>query len=126
MPHVWRLGWCADYPDENNWVYEVFNAEAGANRLRRGCVDDVCTELELSEFDQITEQAKTEQDPATREELYFQAEKILSEEEVAYIPIYFYTINRVTKPYLDRYYAPLGGNQFWLWSVDQEAKSAAG
>lgn len=126
MPHVWRLGWCADYPDENNWVYEVFNAEAGANRLRRGCVDDVCTEVELSEFDRITEQAKVEQDPAMREELYFQAEKLLSEEEVAYLPIYFYTINNVTKPYLDRYYAPLGGNQFWLWEIDMEAKSAAG
>jgi len=26
MPHIFRLGWCADYADENNWVYEVFNA----------------------------------------------------------------------------------------------------
>ena len=22
-PHVWRMGWCADYPDENNWIHEV-------------------------------------------------------------------------------------------------------
>ena len=35
MPHVWRLGWCADYADENNWVHEVFNSDAGANRRRR-------------------------------------------------------------------------------------------
>jgi hypothetical protein len=43
MPHIWRLGWCADYPDENNWVHEVFNATAGDNNLRRNCADDVCT-----------------------------------------------------------------------------------
>ena len=25
MFHVYRMGWCADYPDENNWVREVFH-----------------------------------------------------------------------------------------------------
>ena len=51
MPHVWRLGWCADYADNNNWVHEVFNNDEGANRLRRGCLDDTCTEVEELEFD---------------------------------------------------------------------------
>lgn len=125
MPHVWRLGWCADYSDENNWVHEVFNADAGANRLRRGCVDDVCTEVELSEFDELTEQAKAEQDAAVREDLYFQAEKILSEEEVAYLPIYFYTTVQVTKPYLERTYPSVAPPALFEWSIDMEAKKAA-
>ncbi len=30
MPHVWRFGWCADYPDANNWLNEVFAPETGA------------------------------------------------------------------------------------------------
>jgi oligopeptide transport system substrate-binding protein len=90
MPHIWRLGWCADYPDENNWVHEVFNAEAGANRLRRGCVDDVCTDVVTSRFDDLTSQAMAEQDPATRIALYLEAETILSETDANYIPIYFY------------------------------------
>jgi hypothetical protein len=25
MPHIYRMGWCNDYPDENNWVHDVFN-----------------------------------------------------------------------------------------------------
>jgi oligopeptide transport system substrate-binding protein len=125
MPHIWRLGWCADYPDENNWVYEVFNADAGANRLRRGCVDDVCTETTLSRFDELTAQASSEADPAVRIELYFEAEQLLSEVEVAYIPIYFYASMNVTKPWLTRDFPLLGGANFWEWEIDWDAKSAA-
>ncbi len=118
MPHIFRLGWCADYPDENNWVYEVFNADAGANRLRRGCVDDTCTEVVLQEFDILTEQAKGEQDPAVRKELYTEAERLLSEVEAAYIPIYFYTTVNVTKPELTRDYAGVGHNHWYWWSLE--------
>ncbi len=54
MPHVWRLGWCADYADENNWVHEVFNSDAGANRLRRNCLDPNCGETTTTAFDELT------------------------------------------------------------------------
>jgi oligopeptide transport system substrate-binding protein len=112
MPHIWRLGWCADYADENNWVHEVFNAQSGANRLRRNCSDDVCTEVTASEFDDLTVQAALESDPDVRAELYKQAETILAADEVAYAPIYHYTIVNVTKPWLQRNFPPLGGNDF--------------
>ena len=32
-PDIYRLGWCQDYPHANNWVHEVFNPDAGANRI---------------------------------------------------------------------------------------------
>jgi len=115
MPHVWRMGWCADYPDENNWIHEVFNADEGANRLRRVS----------GEFDALTVQAGREPDPEVRKELYFQAEKILAEDEVAYAPIYVYTIVSVTKPWLVRNYPLLGGNDFFNWTIDMDAKLAA-
>jgi oligopeptide transport system substrate-binding protein len=124
-PHVWRLGWCADYPDENNWVHEVFNATAGNNDLRRGCLDDTCTQIEPSAFDELTAAAAIETDPDKRAEMYREAERILAEDEVAYAPIYHYTIVRVTKPWLDRNYPLLGGNDFFNWKVDGAAKSAA-
>ena len=122
MPHVWRLGWCADYADQNNWVHEVFNAEAGANRLRRNCSDANCTEVGLSEFDELTYQAQVEQDPAVRAELYAEAERILSAEEAAFAPIYHYTIVNVTKPWVTRNFPPLGGNDFFNWTIDQAAQ----
>ena len=125
MPHIWRLGWCADYPDENNWVYEVFNSDAGANRLRRNCLDPNCTETTTSKFDELTKQAQVESDPAKRTELYREAERILSEEEAAVAFIYHYTQVNVTKPWLDRTFAALGGQPVWMWSIDWAAKAAA-
>jgi len=125
MPHVWRLGWCADYADQNNWVHEVFNNQEGANRLRRGCLDDTCTEVEPLEFDEITVQAGAEQDPEVRKELYKQAEKLLSEEEAAYAPIYYYTSVNLTKPWLTRTFQKLAGQHWDKWTLDWEAKKAA-
>jgi oligopeptide transport system substrate-binding protein len=122
MPHVWRLGWCADYADENNWVHEVFNSDAGANRLRRNCEDPNCGSTTTSEFDDLTVAAQVEEDPAKRAELYAQAEEILSAVEVAYAPIYHYTTVQVTKPWLQRNYPLIGGNDFFNWKIDMQAK----
>ena len=125
MPHIWRLGWGADYADENNWVHEVFNAQAGANRLRRNCSDDVCTEVTASEFDELTVQGAIETDPAARAEIYKRAEEILAAEEVAFAPIYHYTFVNVTKPWLDRNFPNLGGEwPFFQWTIDADAQSA--
>ncbi len=125
MPHIWRLGWCADYPDQNNWVHEVFNCEAGANRLRRNCLDPTCTEVKPSEFDELTRKAGIEQDPEKRKEMYKRAEKILVEEEAAMAPIYYYTMVTLTKPYLTRVINPLGLDHIYKWKLDWEAKKAA-
>jgi oligopeptide transport system substrate-binding protein len=121
-PHIFRLGWCADYADENNWVHEVFNSQEGANRLRRNCNDPNCGSATATEFDEITKQAQVESDPAVRAELYAQAEEILAVEETAYAPIYHYTFVRTTKPWLTRNYPSLGGNDFFNWSIDQAAQ----
>jgi oligopeptide transport system substrate-binding protein len=116
-PHIFRLGWCGDYPDENNWVYEVFHNEAGANRLRRGCLDDVCSQQVPAEFEQVTEQAKGEPNPTTRKDLYLQAESLLAEDEAAYIPLYFYGSFVATKPYLERTYPVFAGYDIATWRI---------
>ncbi len=125
VPHIWRMGWCADYADENNWIHEVFNAQAGANRLRRNCVDANCSDATASEFDELTVQAGIEQDPAKRIELYAQAEEMLAAEEVAYAPIYHFTTVQVNKPWLTRNFPPVGGNDFFRWTLDAAAKAEA-
>jgi oligopeptide transport system substrate-binding protein len=126
VPHVFRMGWCADYPDENNWVHEVFNTEAGANRVRRGCVDPNCEEVQPTKFDELTRQAAKEQDPEKRKELYREAERILIEEETALAPIYHYTFITMTKPWItERYDSPVGGDPIKDWRIDVEAQAAA-
>ncbi len=112
-PNVYRLGWCMDYPDQNNWVNDVFNSASGNNSAM----------FANEEFDALITQAATEQDPATREELYAQAETILVEDEAAIAPIYYYTNVRVLRPYVNS--APIvGGNNLWyLWDIDWDAKA---
>jgi oligopeptide transport system substrate-binding protein len=126
VPHIFRMGWGADYPDENNWVHEVMNSSAGANRLRRGCLDPNCEETEDLEFDKLTQQAKEETDPEKRVELYREAERLLAEEETAFAPIYHYTSPWMVKPYVGNwYYQPAGGQHYWEWTIDWEAKKEA-
>ena len=126
VPHIFRMGWGADYPDENNWVHEVMNSSAGANRMRRGCLDPNCAETEALEFDELTQQAKEETDPEKRVELYREAERLLAEEETAFAPIYHYTSPWMVKPYVGNwYYQPAGGQHYWEWTIDWEAKKEA-
>ncbi|MBI4298660.1 MAG: peptide ABC transporter substrate-binding protein [Chloroflexi bacterium] len=106
-PHIWRLGWGADYPDANNWLNEVFNSKSPSNNGR----------FKSAEFDQLVEQAAKEQDPAKRIDLYKKAEKILTQDVAAIAPIYHYTSVALTKPNVERTFAPFGGEQFNTWKA---------
>jgi oligopeptide transport system substrate-binding protein len=106
-PQIFRLGWCADYPDANNWVLEVFHSTLGSSRIK----------WHNAEYDRVTEEAARESDPAKRLELYKRAEQILCEEEAGIAPIYFYTIVNITKPYLQRTFAPMGGDHVKDWKI---------
>jgi oligopeptide transport system substrate-binding protein len=125
MPHVWRMGWVADYADQNNWLHEVFNCEEGGNPLRRNCVDETCSACDPSEFDLLTEEAGGIADQERRKELYREAERILVDEEAAYAPIYYYTTVNLTKPWVSRTFAVLAGDHWDKWTIDWEAKKAA-
>jgi len=114
MPHVWRMGWCADYPDANNWLNEVFNPKM-RNDIR----------WSSTEYQEAVEKAEVSQSPEERLALYKRAEQILVDEEAAMAPIYYYTIVRMTKPWLERNYLGLGGQDFCNWKIDWEAKKAA-
>ena len=114
-PHVFRLGWCADYPDANNWLNEVFHSSSGSNRPK----------YNNPEFDALVEQAAFEADSAVREDLYRQAEAIFAE-DAPIAPIYYYTFVRLHKPWLTNVViSPVTGDPVHLWTMDAEAKAAA-
>ncbi len=106
-PQIFRLGWCADYADANNWVYEVFHSTDSDNDIK----------WSNAEFDRTVEQAARESDPAKRYELYKRSEQILCEEEAAIAPIYYYTWQWMVKPHLQRTFSPLGGEHFDEWKI---------
>jgi oligopeptide transport system substrate-binding protein len=68
-PQMFILGWCADYPDPQNWLSVYWKTGAFGERIG----------YSNAEFDALTEQADTELDPARRAELYQQAQDLLIE-----------------------------------------------
>ncbi len=114
-PHIFRMGWCADYLDANNWLADVLHSQSTSNYVR----------LINPDFDALIEAAQIESDPDVRADLYKQAEIILNNDVTAMAPIYFYTRVTLTKPYLTRIVNPLSMDHVYKWSIDWEAKKAA-
>jgi oligopeptide transport system substrate-binding protein len=104
--------WAADYPDENNWVLEVFHPTKGGNEPRWSPDDPAA-----KRFMEVTEAAAAEVDPAKRKELYSEAEKILCMDEAIIVPLYHSVRMYLTKPYVERLYPVFGGLHIEGWKV---------
>jgi len=115
-PQIYRLGWCTDYPDANNFTREVFAAGGSQNPNAPGPGGIGWFN---QEFEDLVVQAAAERDPAARVELYAQAEELLVDTGAAIIPIYWYTDLSLTKPYVIRSYPVTGHNDFTDWDIAQ-------
>jgi oligopeptide transport system substrate-binding protein len=68
FPLLARQGWCADYPDPQNWLSVYWRSDTTFAQ-RQGYVNE--------QFDALTKQADTSTDPAARLDLYKQAQQLL-------------------------------------------------
>ncbi len=75
--HIYRLGWLADYPDPDNFM-----------GIMTSFSDQNYTRWKNSRFDELIQQAVAEGDPAKRRVLYREAQRILTEEGAAVLPLY--------------------------------------
>jgi oligopeptide transport system substrate-binding protein len=66
-PQMFILGWCADYPDPQNWLSVYWKTGAFGERIAYSNAD----------FDALVDQADVETDPAVRADLYQQAQDVL-------------------------------------------------
>lgn len=107
--HLFRWGWCADYPDANNWLMENFHHEKSPNKIR----------WRNDEFASLVDKAQKITDTFTRIRLYKKAERILCEDEAAIIPLFYYTSPVLVKPWLDAKIWPILGNQIRTWSFKE-------
>jgi oligopeptide transport system substrate-binding protein len=88
-PQFYYLGWCADYPDPQNWISLFATTGQLADRVG----------YSNPKFDELIKQADTEQDTTKRADLYSQAQKILIEDT----PVVFMRNNGgpvMVKPYV--------------------------
>ncbi len=86
-PGLFRHGWGADFPDPDNFM-NMFTSYSGNN----------FTKWKNPKYDAIVEEAAGEASPMKRKKLYDKAQKILSEEEVAIVPLFIDSINILLDP----------------------------
>ncbi len=106
-PMAYRSGWCQDYSDANNFLYDVFYSKSSQND----------TGFEDAEFDKLVEQARLETDVDLRRDLYAQAETILVVDYAAIAPVYWYTRNLLIKATVERAVSITGNEAYYLWDV---------
>jgi oligopeptide transport system substrate-binding protein len=108
-PMIYRSGWCQDYSDANNFLYDVFYSKSSQNDPG----------FNSPEYDALVEQARTETDTEVRRELYAQAEEILVVDQAGIVPIYWYTTNQILKPYVE-YSKSVTGNEIYdNWDINK-------
>ncbi len=104
---VWRAGWCMDYLDEHNFLYDVFHSS--------GLSD---THWSSPEMDALLEEAMyLGDDVDARRELYALAEEILVLKEAAIIPFYWYVNLDMTADYVERTFALDNAQALYEWDI---------
>ena len=125
-PQIFRTGWCLDYPDANNFTKDVL--ALGGNSNKTEAANPLVPYGGIQWFNQAYEDqivaAGKELDPAVRQGLYAAASQISMVEDAVVIPIYWYSRNTVTKPYVTRTFSTGGHEHFEKWDVDLEARAA--
>ena len=86
-PHIFRLGWLADYPDPDNFL-----------NLMTSYSENNHTQWGSKKFDDLIEKAVGLATQEMREEVYNQAQKLLTEEEVPVAPIYASVAHSLVAP----------------------------
>ena len=86
-PPVYRLGWGADFPDPDNFM-NLFTRESANNHTGWGS----------PRYDELIARARGERDPAARQQLYDEAQRILCELEAPIAPLFVSSRNAVVNP----------------------------
>ena len=77
-PEIFRLGWAADFNDPDNFLREIFRTGSQYN----------FGNYSNPQFDDLVDTAARKRSPKIRQNLYIEAERILTEEDPALIPLY--------------------------------------
>jgi oligopeptide transport system substrate-binding protein len=97
-PHIFLLGWIADYPDPDNFLR--------VSSMRR------FTRWRNEAYDRLVEKARRAMDQEERMRLYRQADRILNE-EAAILPLIYWRFHLLMKPWVRKY--PASALRTWFW-----------
>ena len=97
-PQLFRLGWSADFPDPDNFM-NLFTSQSGNNNTRWGD----------GRYDELIRRAASQMDEKVRASLYTQAQRLLLEEGVAIVPLFFTSQSVMIKPHVRGFWLnPMG------------------
>ena len=106
---VFSAGWCADYPDPQNFLEILFHSESNENRF--GYSNEI--------VDSLLEEAAVEANPERRASLYQQAEQIVLDDWVA-VPLYHRNQTALVRPYVKGFeLTPIGVPQLQDISIER-------
>ncbi len=105
---LFRMGWIADYPSMDNFLYPLFQS----SQARTGSYTFYSSE----QVDALLQQARSTTDATQRQNLYAQAEKLILTDCPA-MPLYFYRDFRVTNNRIGGFmHNPMGFTDMWdVW-----------
>ncbi len=107
-PQIFRLGWCAAYPDAGGFIGRILTS----NSL------DNFTRWKNPPFDQLIDAAARETDLGKRRALYRAAEKMAVEDEAVIAPLWWSARATLTRPSIQRTFAITDGyERLETWSL---------
>ena len=110
--NVYRSSWVQDYPDTNNFLFDVFGPGAGYQDVVKWTEGDAYTQ-----FVDLLKQGALETDPQKRMDIYAQAEKILVQDEAVVAPIYWYSTPYLAQPYVKDTTSITGYDHWEKWDI---------
>ncbi|MCO5141616.1 MAG: peptide ABC transporter substrate-binding protein [Oligoflexia bacterium] len=87
LPELFHLGWVADYPDPQSFM-NIFTTDSESN----------FTGWSSAKYDDLVNQAVREDNEEKRAELYQAAQKVLLEEQVVVMPLFYSNHQVMVKP----------------------------
>jgi oligopeptide transport system substrate-binding protein len=126
--NIYRNSWVQDYPDANNFLFDVFGLNAAFTDVVDWPMNVGLTTAEeyeagsnpnFDKFAELLQQAANEQDPQARMDLYAQAEQILLVDEAVIAPLFWYSDDILIRPEIQFTESITGYDHYEKWDIQR-------
>jgi oligopeptide transport system substrate-binding protein len=124
--NIYRNSWVQDYPDANNFLFDVFGLNAAFTSIVDWPINVGLADAEeytpgsnpnFDKFTELLQQAANEQDQQARMDLYAQAEQILLVDEAVVAPLYWYSDDILVRPEIQDTKSITGYDHYEKWDI---------
>jgi oligopeptide transport system substrate-binding protein len=126
--NIYRNSWVQDYPDANNFLFDVFGLNAAFTAVVDWPINVTSNSEEeytpgsnpnFDKFTELLQQAANEQDAKKRMDLYAQAEQILLVDEAVVAPLYWYSDDYLIRPEIQDTQSITGYDHYEKWDIQR-------